>query len=89
MDFPILSAVTFTPLAGAILILLIKSLTGTQVRADGSEDDRVLYAGLMFSIATFVVSLVMLLRFDTQGTGYHLVAEVDWFANSKSQYLHL
>ncbi|MEL7032403.1 MAG: NADH-quinone oxidoreductase subunit M [Pseudomonadota bacterium] len=83
MDFPILSAVTFVPLAGAILILLVKMLTGAQTRPDGSEDDRVLYAGLLFSVMTFVISLVMLLSFDLNGTGYQLVEEVDWFAGIK------
>lgn len=83
MDFPILSAVTFTPLAGAILILLIKGLTGPQTRPDGSEDDRVLYAGLMFSVATFVGSIIMFLSFDLSGTGYQLVEEADWFAGIK------
>lgn len=83
MDFPILSAVTFTPLAGAILILLIKGLTGPQTRPDGSEDERVLYAGLMFSVATFVGSIIMFLSFDLGGTGYQLVEEADWFAGIK------
>lgn len=83
MDFPILSAVTFTPLAGAILILLIKALTGPQTRPDGSEDGRVLYAGLMFSVATFVGSIIMFLSFDLGGSGYQLVEEVDWFAGIK------
>ncbi len=83
MDFPILSAVTFLPLAGAILILLIKALTGAQFRQDGSEDDRVMYAGLLFSVATFIVSIVMFLSFDLTGTGYQLVEEVDWFAGIK------
>ncbi|MEM7330235.1 MAG: NADH-quinone oxidoreductase subunit M [Pseudomonadota bacterium] len=83
MDFPILSAVTFVPLAGAILILLVKMLTGTQMRPDGSEDDRVLYAGLLFSVMTFVISLVMFLSYDLNGTGYQLVEEVDWFAGIK------
>lgn len=83
MDFPILSAVTFVPLAGAILILLVKMLTGAQTRPDGTEDDRVLYAGLLFSVMTFVISLVMLLSFDLNGTGYQLVEEVDWFAGIK------
>jgi NADH-quinone oxidoreductase subunit M len=55
MDFPILSAVTFLPLAGAILILLVRALTGEQVKPDGSEDNRVMYAGLLFSVATFLV----------------------------------
>ena len=83
MDFPILSAVTFLPLAGAILILLIKALTGAQFRQDGSEDDRVMYAGLLFSVATFIVSIVMFLSYDVTGTGYQLVEEVDWFAGIK------
>ncbi|MEP1143441.1 MAG: NADH-quinone oxidoreductase subunit M [Henriciella sp.] len=83
MDFPILSAVTFLPLAGAVLILLIRALTGAQVRPDGSEDDRVLYAGLLFSVATFVISIVMFLSFDQQGSGYQLVEEVDWFSGIK------
>ncbi|MEO1554270.1 MAG: NADH-quinone oxidoreductase subunit M, partial [Pseudomonadota bacterium] len=80
MDFPILSAVTFTPLAGAILILLVKMLTGAQTRPDGSEDERVMYAGLMFSVGTFAASIVMLLSFDLSGTGYQLVEQVDWFS---------
>ena len=83
MDFPILSAVTFVPLAGAILILLVKMLTGATTRPDGTEDDRVLYAGLLFSVMTFVISLVMLLSFDFNGTGYQLVEEVNWFAGIK------
>ena len=80
MDFPILSAVTFTPLAGAILILLIRALTGAQVRPDGSEDNRVMYAGLIFSIATFLISIVMFLSFNQQASGYQLVEELDWFS---------
>jgi NADH-quinone oxidoreductase subunit M len=79
MDFPILSAVTFLPLAGAILILMIKALTGAQIKADGTEDDRVMYAGLLFSVATFIVSIVMFLSFDMGAKGYQLVEEVDWF----------
>ncbi|MEL7042805.1 MAG: NADH-quinone oxidoreductase subunit M [Pseudomonadota bacterium] len=80
MDFPILSAVTFTPLAGAVLILLIRGLTGAQLRSDGTEDNRVMYAGLIFSVATFLISVVMFLSFDFQGSGYQLVEEVDWFS---------
>ena len=83
MDFPILSAVTFLPLAGAILILLIKALTGAQFRQDGSEDERVMYAGLLFSVATFVVSIVLFLSFDLGERGYQLVEEVDWFSGIK------
>lgn len=83
MDFPILTAVTFTPMAGAILILLIRALTGAQMRPDGTEDNRVMYAGLLFSFATFLISIVMFLSFDLNGQGYQLVEEVDWFAGIK------
>ena len=80
MDFPILSAVTFTPLAGAILILLVKMLTGAQTRPDGSEDERVMYAGLMFSVGTFAISIFMFFSYDLNGTGYQLIEQVDWFS---------
>ncbi|MEL6857045.1 MAG: NADH-quinone oxidoreductase subunit M [Pseudomonadota bacterium] len=83
MDFPILTAVTFTPLAGAILILLIRALTGAQMRPDGSEDNRVMYAGLLFSATTFLISIVMFFSFDLQGQGYQLVEEAEWFAGIK------
>ncbi len=81
MDFPILSAVTFLPLLGAVLILLVRMLTGVPKQEDGSEDNRVMYAGLLFSVTTFVVSLVMFASFDLQGTGYQLVEEYQWFGD--------
>ncbi len=83
MDFPILTAVTFLPLAGAVLILLVRSLTGAQVRDDGSEDNRVMYAGLLFSIATFFVSLFMFFAYNSEAGGYQLIEEVDWFSGIK------
>ncbi len=79
MDFPILSAVTFLPLAGAVLIMLIQALTGRQAEASGESDDRVLYAGLVFSIATFLVSVVMLFAFQADAPGYQLTENVPWF----------
>jgi len=82
MDFPILTAVTFTPLAGAILILLLRTLTGVQRTTDGElvEDNRVMYAGLLFSVATFLVSLLMLVGFNPDQEGYQMVEQVSWYA---------
>ena len=82
MDFPILTAVTFTPLAGALLILLLKALTGSQRTVDGEvvEDNRVMYAGLLFSVATFLVSLLMLVGFNPEQDGYQMVEQVSWYA---------
>ena len=76
MDFPILSAVTFLPMAGAILILLVRALMGPQEQ----EDNRVMYAGLMISVATFIVSLFMLFGFNQDQAGYQFVEEVSWYA---------
>lgn len=81
MNFPILSAVTFLPLAGAVLIMLIQSLTSGKDEEEGQN--RVLYAGLVFSLATFALSLVMLVAFDRAAPGYQLVEEVEWFAGIK------
>ncbi len=78
MDFPILSAVTFLPLAGAILILLVQALTKGQT-GEESQDNRVIYAGLIFSLATFVVSLVMFFGFDKGADGYQFVEQAPWY----------
>ncbi|MEO0549566.1 MAG: NADH-quinone oxidoreductase subunit M [Pseudomonadota bacterium] len=79
MDFPILSAVTFLPLAGAVLILLVRSLTSGE-SSEQVEDNRVMYAGLVFSVATFLVSLVMFAGFNQEATGYQFVEQTKWYA---------
>ncbi len=78
MDFPILSAVTFLPLAGAILILLVQALTKGQTGQE-TQDNRVIYAGLIFSLATFVVSVVMFFGFESGRDGYQFVEQRSWY----------
>ncbi|MGB2572952.1 MAG: proton-conducting transporter membrane subunit, partial [Henriciella sp.] len=78
MDFPILSAVTFLPLAGAVLIMLVRSLAGST--SEDTVDNRVLYCGVVFSIATFLVSLVMLFGFDRDNPAYQMTEQIDWFS---------
>ena len=79
-NFPILTAVTFLPLAGAVLIMLVRAMTGGQ-DSDATGGEKSLVAGLIFSLATFLASLVMLMSFDMSAPGYQLVEEVSWFAN--------
>ncbi|WP_300392041.1 NADH-quinone oxidoreductase subunit M [Henriciella sp.] len=79
-NFPILSAVIFLPLAGAVLIMLVRAMTGSQEN-DVATGNKALTAGLIFSVATFLASLVMLASFDMDAEGYQLVEEVSWFAN--------
>ena len=64
-DFPILTAVTFLPLAGAVLIMLVRAMTGSQ-ETDVATGNKALTAGLIFSVATFLASLVMLASFDME-----------------------
>lgn len=54
MSYPILSTVIFLPIAGALLIFLIKR----------SQEGLIRGAGLFFSLATFVLSLPLFSSFD-------------------------
>ncbi len=82
MDFPILSAVTFLPLAGAVLILLVQSLAKGQT-GEEAADNRIMYAALVFSAATFLVSLVMFFGFDSADNGYQMVEDHTWYGGIK------
>jgi NADH-quinone oxidoreductase subunit M len=69
--FPILSIVTFLPLLGALLILLIRG---------DSEIDRknIRRVALWVTVVTFIVSLFIWARFDPNETGFQMVEEVEW-----------
>ena len=79
-NFPILTAVTFLPLAGALLIMLVQAATGSNGQDEETRGRQSLMAGLIFSAATFVASLVMLASFEVDAPGYQLVEQVNWFA---------
>ncbi|HIK66313.1 MAG TPA: NADH-quinone oxidoreductase subunit M, partial [Henriciella marina] len=79
-NFPILTAVTFLPLAGALLIMLVQAATGSNGQDEETRGRQSLLAGLIFSAATFLASLVMLVSFEVDAPGYQLVEQVSWFA---------
>ena len=73
--FPILTVMTAMPLAGALLIMLVRGATG-----DGDADGRkVLTAGLVISVATFIVSVAALTAFDPSAPGYQMVEDYVWY----------
>ncbi|HVV34948.1 MAG TPA: NADH-quinone oxidoreductase subunit M [Vitreimonas sp.] len=75
MHLPWLTIVTFLPTAGALLILLARVL------ARGVEpgyDAAVRVLTLIFTIATFLVSLVAFAAFDSNAPGFQLVENVAW-----------
>ena len=73
--WPILSILTFLPAAGALLILLSRmSARG----ANPGYDNGVRVLTLLFTIATFVVSLFAFAAFDPGNPDYQLTENIPW-----------
>ncbi len=69
MEFPLLTVVTFLPMAGALLIAFMRR----------EEESAIKGASLFVSIITFCVSIVLLLRFDASAAGeYQLIDAAAW-----------
>jgi NADH-quinone oxidoreductase subunit M len=79
-DWPILSTVTFLPLVGALLILLI--------RDDGEAARRnIRNVALLTTAFTFVLSLFIWIGFDTNYAGFQMVEKVAWLDSGISYHL--
>jgi NADH-quinone oxidoreductase subunit M len=75
----LLSIVTFFPLVGVALILLLKPFgreSGTAIRS----------IALITSLVTFVLSLVVLLNYDRAAPGLQMVHQVSWIPSWGIQY---
>jgi NADH-quinone oxidoreductase subunit M len=68
----LLTILTFLPLVGVLAILLMKE------SEDGSNRDTIKLIAIVTSAATFVVSLLVLFRFDSDNPALQLVDRVDW-----------
>ena len=77
---PILSIMTFFPLLGAVLIMLVRAATSGQSEK-GKESRAALQTGLFITVATFLASVFVLLNFDVDASGYQMVEDVSWFSN--------
>ncbi|GAA5619956.1 NADH-quinone oxidoreductase subunit M [Brucella anthropi] len=79
-DWPILSTVTFLPLVGALLILLIK---------DDSEASRrnIRNVALLTTIFVFILSLVIWAGFDNSNPGFQMVEQIDWMGGGISYHM--
>ena len=78
-DWPILSLVTFLPLLGAAIILLIRGDDEVVVRNARS-------VALWTSGVTFVLSLFLIAGFDRTQRGFQFVERVDWMPSLGIQY---
>jgi len=79
--FPILTVTMLLPLAGALLVLLVRAAAPVS----GSTDDgnKAITAGLVIAIATFIASLAALWTFNPGVEGYQLKEELIWYGGIK------
>ena len=79
---PILSLLTFLPAIGALVILLIGSITRTQ--NNNVQSQSIMLVGVFVSMATFVLSLLAyFMSFDPGAAGFQMIDEFNWYANIK------
>ncbi|PSJ63788.1 NADH-quinone oxidoreductase subunit M [Pseudaminobacter soli (ex Li et al. 2025)] len=79
-DWPILSTVTFLPLVGAFLILLIR---------DDSEAARrnIRAVALLTTVFTFIVSIFIWIGFDYNNPGFQMVEQANWIGGGISYHM--
>ena len=74
MTWPILSVVTFLPVVGAILIYLSRG-------DDEAARRNARWIALWTTIVTFVVSIILVMRFDPSQPDFQFVEKTTWLAN--------
>ena len=79
-DWPILSTVTFLPLVGVFLILLIRD-EGTAARRN------IRNVALLTTAFTFVLSLFIWAGFDNSYAGFQMVEKVEWLGSGISYHM--
>ena len=72
MNWPILSVVTFLPLFGALLVMLL--VRGNERLARGTAR----WIALWATLVTFAISLVMVWRFDASSAEFQFVEKLNW-----------
>ena len=78
-SWPILSIITFLPLVGAAFILLIRGDEKTVAR-------NAKYLALWTTIITFILSLILWLRFDKSTAEFQIVEKTSWLSENISYH---
>jgi NADH-quinone oxidoreductase subunit M len=76
MNDHLLSIILFTPLAGAILLMLLPSSNGRVLKV---------WANIV-ALAGFLVSLPLVWRFDNSAQGFQLIEKAPWIPSIGAQY---
>lgn len=77
-DWPILSAITFLPLLGALFILAISS--NDEIASRNAK-----YVALWTTAFTFVISLLIWFHFDPSKSEFQFVERYDWLVVDKTE----
>ncbi len=72
MTWPILSLVTFLPLLGALLIMIMTRGNGPLAKGTAR------WVALWTTVITFAISLVMVVRFDASSADFQFVEKLPW-----------
>jgi NADH-quinone oxidoreductase subunit M len=75
MDFPLLSAMTYLPLAGALLIFFLPGITRERART----------IALLAALGSFVLSAIMVIQFD-HNAEFQFQERVNWLSGVGSSY---
>jgi NADH-quinone oxidoreductase subunit M len=75
MTWPILSTVTFLPLLGALIVVIIR---GDAVSARRN----IFYVALWTTIVTFILSLFIWVNFDPADPGFQMVESTEWLGGA-------
>jgi NADH-quinone oxidoreductase subunit M len=73
----LLSLITYAPLVGVAGILIRRLLRGNE---DASVVNASKWIALVATLATFVLSILMVVQFDPNETGFQFPEEIPWFA---------
>ena len=76
MDFPILSALIVTPLAGVVFILMIRGDDQQQV------DANIRYVALWTSLAELLLAVFLLAKFDPTSAEFQFVENRVWLGEA-------
>ncbi|MDQ4006160.1 MAG: NADH-quinone oxidoreductase subunit M [Actinomycetota bacterium] len=88
-DFPWLTLTVFTPLAGAVIMLLLGPVPRRAPEFGGtaSPENTWRWWALIVSLATFVLSLVVLSKFRGGEAGFQLVEDAEWVGPLNFRYI--
>jgi NADH-quinone oxidoreductase subunit M len=80
LGWPILSVTTFLPLAGALLIMMIRS--------EGEVENRnARWIALWFTVGTFAVSLLLVRHFDAGSAEFQFVEKLPWLGGATAYHM--